>query len=80
MPFLAWTSGVTREMVGRTPIQSERSIVPEQDPLTNQMRHFCQVIRREVEPLLDGRGGTRTLETTLAVKRAAETGELVRLS
>jgi predicted dehydrogenase len=64
----------------QTPIQSERSIVPEQDPLTNQMRHFCQVIRREVEPVLDGRGGTRTLETTLGVKRAAETGELVRLS
>lgn len=63
-----------------TPIRTERSVVPEQDPLTLQMHHFCQVIRREVEPLLDGRGGTRTLETTLAVKRAAQTGEIVRLS
>jgi predicted dehydrogenase len=63
-----------------TPIRSERSVVPEQDPLTLQMRHFCQVIRREAAPLLDGRGGTRTLEATLAVKRAAETGGVVRLS
>lgn len=63
-----------------TPIQVERSIVPEQDPLTLQIRHFCQVVRGEIAPLLDGRGGTRTLETTLAVKRAAETGEIVRLS
>ncbi len=54
--------------------------MPEQDPLTLQMRHFCQVIRGEAKPVLDGRGGTRTLETTLAVKKAAETGGMVRLS
>jgi len=44
------------------------------------MRHFCQVIRGEAQPILGGRGGTRTLETTLAVKTAARAGELVRLS
>jgi hypothetical protein len=44
------------------------------------MRHFCQVVRGEAEPILDGRGGARTLETTLAVKKAAETGAVVRLS
>ena len=63
-----------------TPIGAERRIAPEQDPLTLQMRHFCAVIRGEEQPVLDGRGGTRTLEITMAVKRAAETGELVRLS
>src|SRR4051795_9118923 len=42
------------------------------------MRHFCQVIRGEAQPLLDGRGGTRTLETTLAVETAARTGEIIR--
>jgi len=63
-----------------TPIDAERRIVPEQDPLTLQMRHFCQVIRGEAKPILDGRGGTRTLDTTLAVKKAAETGAVVRLS
>ncbi len=63
-----------------TPIEAERRIAPEQDPLTLQMQHFCEVIRGEAKPILDGRGGTRTLETTLAVKRAAETGGVVHLS
>jgi predicted dehydrogenase len=63
-----------------TPIRSARSIVPEQDPLTLQMHHFCAVVRGETKPVLDARGGTRTLETTLAVKTAAETGEVIRLS
>jgi predicted dehydrogenase len=63
-----------------TPIQSARSIVPEQDPLTLQMHHFCAVIRGETKPILDGRGGARTLETTLAVKTAAQNCEAVRLT
>jgi predicted dehydrogenase len=63
-----------------SPIEASRRIVPEQDPLTLQMRHFCAVIRGEAKPLLDGRGGTRTLETTLAVKQAAATGQVIRLS
>jgi predicted dehydrogenase len=63
-----------------TPMHVERHIEPEQDPLTLQMRHFCQVIRGEAKPVLDGRGGTRTLETTLAVKTAASQGGLIRLS
>ena len=63
-----------------TPMNTERSIVPEQDPLTMQMRHFCEVIRGEAMPVLDGRGGTRTLETTLAVKKAAAEGGIIRLS
>ena len=53
-----------------TPMETERTMVPEQDPLTLQMRHFCEVIRGEAKPLLDGRRGARTLETTLAVKKA----------
>jgi predicted dehydrogenase len=62
------------------PIETARSIVPEQDPLTLQMRHFCEVVRGTAEPLLSGREGTRTLETTLAVKKAAATGGVVQLS
>lgn len=60
-----------------TPIESERTIVPEEDPLTLRLRHFIEVVRGETEPLIDGREGTRTLETTVAVKRAAATGEVV---
>jgi len=63
-----------------TPIQSERMIVPEQDPLSLQLRHFVDVVRGAAKPILNGREGTRTLETTLAVKWAATTGQVVQLS
>ncbi|MHB2168596.1 Gfo/Idh/MocA family protein [Alsobacter sp. R-9] len=60
-----------------TPIRVDRMVVPEQDPLTLQMRHFTDVIRREAKPIIDGREGLRTLATTLAVKEAAATGRAV---
>ena len=63
-----------------TPIEAQRTVVPEQDPLTLQMRHFSAVIRGEVAPLLDGRGGARTLAATLAVTEAAARGSVVTLS
>ena len=71
-----------------TPIHAERSSLPEQDPhtlesrqdpLTNQMRHFCDVARRKVQPLLDARGGGQTLQATLAIQKAAHTGLVVQL-
>ncbi len=61
------------------PISTSRTIVPESDPLTEQMAHFCAVVRGEATPVLDARGGARTLATTLAVKKAAETGGVVTL-
>jgi predicted dehydrogenase len=72
-----------------SPITAERSSVPDQDPhtletfgdpLTNEMRHFCNVVRGTEKPLLDARGGAKTLETTLAVKKAAASGQIVYLS
>jgi predicted dehydrogenase len=63
-----------------TPIESRRTIVPEQDPLSLQMRHFIDVVRGEAEPIANGREGMRTLETTLAVKQAAATGQVVQLT
>ncbi len=62
------------------PIHGERMVVPEQDPLVLQMRHFCDVVRGTAKPLVDAREGTRTLETTLAVTQAAATGAVVTLS
>ena len=58
-------------------LSAERMIVPEEDPLTRQMRHFCAVIRREVAPVIDAREAARTLAATLAVTRAAESGHTV---
>lgn len=63
-----------------TPLTAERCAVAEEDPLTLQMRHFCEVVQGEVKPLLDGRGGLSTLTATLAVRLAAETGNIVRLA
>jgi predicted dehydrogenase len=72
-----------------SPMRSERAVVPDQDPftlehlgdpLTSEMRHFCNVVRGTVKPLLDARGGAKTLEATMAVKKAAMTGEVVHLS
>ncbi len=62
-----------------SPIQATRIAAPEQDPLTLQLRHFCAVARGEAKPLIDAREGTKTLEATLAVKQAAETGGVVTL-
>jgi predicted dehydrogenase len=69
-------------------LRSERNAVPSQDastlalhddPLTIQMNHFCDVISGVAAPTLDARGGTETLEATLAVRKAAETGTTVML-
>ena len=71
-----------------SPIHVEKSFVPDRDPatpqsrsdpLTNQMRHFCEVVRGTAKPLLDLLGAAKTLETTLAVRKAAATGEVVYL-
>ena len=62
-----------------SPIQAERQIAPEQDPLVLQLRQFCRVIHREERPLIDGREAMKTLEATLAVKEAAATGKAVSL-
>ena len=44
------------------------------------MRNFANVIRGSEKPVLDGRGGTMTLATTLAITRAAQTGAQVRVA
>jgi len=63
-----------------SPIQATRITAPEQDPLALQLRHFCAVARGAAKPLIDAREATRTLEATLAVKRAAESGRAVTLA
>ncbi|RQR31426.1 gfo/Idh/MocA family oxidoreductase [Burkholderia sp. Bp9143] len=82
-----WSHGT--DLSWWSPLRSERAAVPEQDPFTlqstsdplsNQMQHFCEVIRGTTKPLLDARGAARTLAATLAVKEAAATGQVVTLS
>ena len=42
-----------------------------------QLAHFIQVARGEDEPRVNGKDATRSLAATLAVQRAALTGEQV---
>ena len=60
------------------PIHAEQIGFASADPYIEQMRHFGAVIRREEVPLTDGFDATRTLEVTLAVRKAAQSGETVR--
>jgi predicted dehydrogenase len=48
------------------------------NPYAEQMRHFGAVVRKEELPLCDGFDAAKTLEITASVRRAAESGEVVR--
>lgn len=61
-------------------IEHERVTFEKQDPLVLQVRHFCEVIQGKEKPLVSGREGLQSLKVTLAVKQAAATGGVVRLS
>lgn len=62
------------------PFTTERLIAADEDPLRLQVRQFCKVIRGEEEPLVSGREGLMTLRAIDAVRRAAASGETVRLA
>lgn len=65
----SWWEPLVRERVPFTP----------EDPLTVQIRHFCQVIRGDAKPIIDGREGLQTLRVIVAVEEAARTGTTVNL-
>ena len=47
------------------------------DPLVRQLEHFCAVIRGEASPLVTGRDAVRTLQVTLAISKAASSGQII---
>lgn len=61
------------------PLHRERLTVEARDPLACQLRHFCQVVRGEAEPKVDGWDALRTLRVVQAVFEAAKTGCTVLL-
>lgn len=65
-----WLSELSEDRLALTPESAYR----------RQARHFAAVSLREEEPVINGRDGLRTLEATLAVKAASESGGTVRLS
>jgi len=62
------------------PLTQLRVPVRPADAYHEQMRNFANVIRGTEKPVLDGRDGTLTLATTLAITRSAQTGALVRVA
>lgn len=50
------------------------------DPFAEQMRQFAAVIEGREEPLCSGEDGMRSLEATLAVRAAADSGKPVTLA
>jgi predicted dehydrogenase len=61
------------------PLARERVPYVPADPLQEQVRHFCAVVRGQAQPLVSGREGLRTLQVVEAVKEAARTGATVAL-
>jgi predicted dehydrogenase len=52
-----------------------RDALPEVDPLTNQIAHFCAVIRGEETPKVSVQEGAKTLQVVEKIALAARTGE-----
>ena len=63
----------------QAPIDRSQVVAPKEDTLATQLRHFCDVVRGDEQPLIDGREALRTLEVTLAVERAATDGGAISL-
>ena len=61
------------------PFRVERMVAVDADPLLLQIQQFCRVIRGEEKPLVSAREGLNTLRVVDAVKRAAQTGESIRI-
>jgi predicted dehydrogenase len=64
----SWFAPITRDSV-----KFERG-----DPYRAQLDHLARVVRGEDTPLITARDGALTLRATMAVHKAAETGQIVR--
>jgi predicted dehydrogenase len=62
-----------------TPMRREQLPVFNQDPLVQQLKHFCAVARREAAPLVSAADALASLRATLAVHEAATTGQRITL-
>ena len=62
------------------PLIKTRRTVVRANPLARQLEHFHRVIRREEEPIVDGRDGSRSLAVALAVIESFGRGLPVRVT
>ena len=63
-----------------TPLTSKRHHVALTDAYIGQASNFAAVIRGTEAPVLSGRDGTKTLATTLAITKSAQTGLPVQVA
>ncbi|UWU76680.1 Gfo/Idh/MocA family oxidoreductase [Bradyrhizobium huanghuaihaiense] len=59
------------------PLSRETIAPPAFDPLVEQLRHFCAVIRGEEQPLITAEDAMGTLAVVEAVSEAARTGQTI---
>jgi predicted dehydrogenase len=69
-----WSHPHGREKGWWEPLMRRSESVPYSAPFTAQLKHFCDVIRGDEEPVITAADGLMTLATTLAVLESAETG------
>ena len=62
------------------PLTVERSVPHTGCPYTEQLRHFAAVVEGAEAPICSALDGLRTVQATLAVTQAAESGRAVTLS
>jgi predicted dehydrogenase len=62
------------------PISREAVAFDRGDPYMEQLHHLCRVVRHEEAPLITAADGMQTLRATLAVHKAAQTGQMVALA
>jgi predicted dehydrogenase len=72
-----WNHPHGREKGWWEPLMRRSESVPCFSPFTAQLEHFCNVIRGQEEPVINGADGLMTLATTLAVLKSSETGRSV---
>jgi len=58
----------------------EKTPVHQQDPYTMQLQHFAAAIAGTEKPICSALDGLRTLQATLAVRDAAQTGRAVQIA
>jgi predicted dehydrogenase len=71
-----WRYRVDSEAGWTRPVSRERSAV-QADAYCRDLQQFCRVIYGDVEPLVSGEDGSRSLQVTAAILQAASMGQPV---
>lgn len=80
-PYLKlWQYRVDGEPGWTRPLTGEDRSVAQEDAYVLQLRHFCAVVRGDVEPLVSGGDGLCSLAATAAILQSAAIGSTITVS